>query len=223
MSDLCSIFNKITGCETPEGIVPSKDPKARYSRITVSLDEALTDKEFHLAGSFLGVVSVMGGASCTIKLDYIHSGVIDLREVKEIKANFNKLYITTDGTGGALILYVCQYMETAIEPETKTAYSGITYSDVGYTTDNVLRLANASSGLMFEQLIIRNANALGDGEIGYVHPTKALPNRAVFVTSSFRLIPKSHYTLTKVNPASIGFCSTVLGSPILLKLIGVFK
>jgi hypothetical protein len=122
MTDLCSIFNKITGCEVSEDVGPlnlkSKDPKARYSRIIVNLDEAFIDKEYYLAGSFIGVVSVTGGASCTIKLDYIRSGVIDLREVKEIKAQFNKLYITTDGIGGALTLYVCQAMETVIEPET---------------------------------------------------------------------------------------------------------
>jgi hypothetical protein len=226
MSDLCTIFNKITGCEVSEDVGPlnlkSKDPKARYSRNTISLAEPFNDKEYHLAGSFLGVVSVTGGASCTIKLDYIHSGVIDLREVKEIKAHFNKLYITTDGTGGVLTLYVCQAMETVIEPETKNIYTGMIYSNAPDTENDVQRLEEASMGFHLSSVIIRNAQpALGnDAEIGYVPFTGTLPNRAIFTAYSFRLIPKSHYTLTKVNAAGLGYCSTVEGNHANLKIIG---
>lgn len=225
MGDLCTIFNKITGCESlaPEGVVPSKDPKARYSRITVSLREAFTDKEFYLAGSFLGVVSVTGGASCAIKLDYLHSGVIDLREVKEIKAHFNKLYITTDGTGGELILYVCQAMETVIEPETKNIYTGMLYSDAGDTADNVIRLVDSSYGWHLSQVTIRNAHFTRDAEVGYIPFTGAVPSRADFLGWSFRLIPKMQTTLVKVNAAGIGVCSTVAGNPANLKIIGTIS
>jgi hypothetical protein len=220
MGDLCSIFNKLTGCETPEGIGSSKDPKARYSRITVSLDEAFTDKEYYLAGSYLGVVSVTGGASCKIKLDYTRSGVIDLREIESIHANFNKLYITTDGTGGDLILYICQSMVAQLKPETKNIYTGMIYNGAGATVDNVQRLLDSSFGIHFSQLIIRNAETLRDAEIGHVPFTGDPPERAEFLTTSFRLLPKMQTTLVKVNAAGIGFCSTGAGLPAELKIIG---
>lgn len=224
MTDLCTIFNKITGCETSGSLeaLNSKEPKARYSRITVNLDEAFIDKEYYLAGSYLGVVSVTGGASCTIKLDYERSGVIDLREIESIKANFNKLYITTDGTGGELTLYICQSMEAQIKPETKNIYTGMVYSYAPDTENDVLRLEDSSLGFHLSSVIIRNAQpSLGnDAEIGYVPFTGTLPNRATFTAYSFRLIPKSHYTLTKVNAAGLGYCSTVEGNHANLKIIG---
>jgi hypothetical protein len=227
MSDLCSIFNKITGCEVSEDVEPSKskDPKARYSRITISLNEAFTDKEYYIAGSYLGVVSVTGGASCTIKLDYERSGIIDLREIESIRANFNKLYITTDGIGGELILYICQSMVAQIKPETKNIYTGMVYSAAGNTADDVNRLEDASYGFHLSQVIIRNAQpTLGnDAEIGWIPFTGALPARADFLNWSFRLIPKSHYTLTKLNAAGLGYCSTVAGNPANLKIIGTIE
>ena len=220
MADLCSIFNKITGCETREDIIPSKDPKARYSRITIPLNVAFTDKEYHLAGSFIGVVSVTGGGSCTIRLDYLHSGQINLREIETIKSKFNKLYITTDGNGGVLTLYICQSMETIISPETKTAYTGMVLSMAGETGNDVLRLIDSSYGFHLTEVTIRNANFTRDAEIGWIPFTGGLPNRADFLTWSFRLIPKMQTTLVEVDAAGIGYCSTVVGAPANLKIIG---
>jgi hypothetical protein len=220
MTDLCTIFDKITGCETLEDVGPSKDPKARYSRITIDLNEAFIDKEYYLAGSFIGVVSVTGGASCSIKLDYERSGVLNLREIKSIKANFNKLYITTDGVGGKVILYICQSMEAQIAPETKDIFTGMVFSVAANTANDVQRLIDSSYGFHLSEVTIRNAHLVNDAEIGWVHFTDTVPSRAEFLAWSFRLLPKMQTTLVKVNAAGIGYCSTVAGNHANLKIIG---
>jgi hypothetical protein len=113
-------------------------------------------------------------------------------------------------------------LKQVIEPETKNIYTGMLYSYAPNTENDVQRLEEASMGFHLSSVIIRNAQpSLGnDAEIGYVSFTGALPNRAAFTAYSFRLIPKSHYTLTKVNPAGLGYCSTVEGNHANLKIIG---
>jgi hypothetical protein len=94
------------------------------------------------------------------------------------------------------------------------------YNGAGDTSNNVIRLVDSSYGIHFSQLIIRNADFTNDVEIGGIPFTGGLPERADFITTSFRLIPKMQTTLVKVNPAGIGFCSTVENNHGNLKIIG---
>jgi hypothetical protein len=221
MSELCDLLDKLTGCGV-NGI-PSKDPKGQYTRIVIPLNESFTDKEYHLAGSFLGIVSIKGSASCKIKLDFIHNGLIDLREIQTIRSHFNKIYVSTNGYGGELTIYICQSMETSIATKSKSAWMGQIFSAKGNIPDDPMRLEEASCGFHLAQVVIRNGDYTDDCEVGWVPSTGDLPSRADFLDWSYRVIPKMELILYNVDPASIGLCATSTAHPPYMKIIGTIK
>jgi len=206
--DLCNIVNKLTGCEASESISESKDPKARYARMEINLYTPLVDKEYHWSGSFIGVAAITGGATCTIKLDYLGAKSINLREVQQIKGNFDRIYLTTDGEGGILHFYICQSMETVINPDETTVFSG-TVRSCAKNSQNYVRRISETYSYKANQLKIRNTHAVNGVDIGYVPILGDLPSAADFRDWGWRLVAQEVVELSKVDLRSIGYVSAV--------------
>jgi hypothetical protein len=110
--------------------------KARYARIELPLGSAESNKEMHLVGDYIGVVSITGDATVKIRLDHRHSQEINLREVSEISAVFGKLYFTTDGAGGTCTLYIGGALSARLKPiQGKVSIRNIAGSDVDLVED----------------------------------------------------------------------------------------
>lgn len=219
----CDILDKITGCEETEDIVPSKAkyPKTQYVRIVLDLNSIHTDEELHLPGVFIGISSISGGGSCGIKLNHISGNSIDLREVKEVKGIFQRLYFTSDGVGGSAILYICQSGITTIIPNELTPYSGSVYSS-SLNSKNYVRRINDTQHTILNRLKIRNTHAVNGVEFGYVEKD-SLPSAADFRTWSYRLVGQDDIEFTEIDIFRVGFCSTVDDAHATLKFFGTKK
>jgi len=206
MSDLCSFVNKIIGCDTPETVAASKNPKAHYTRISISLYNALADTEYYLSGSFIGVASITGGATCKIRLNHAHAEQINLREVQEIRGKFNRVYITSDGEGGILTLYICQSMETLISPKAATPFTGTVLSISGSTTNIVERMTETYH-YKASEIHIQNTHAANDIELGWAGYT--IPATADFRNYSYCLAAGENIKLIDVDLYYLAYCSSV--------------
>jgi hypothetical protein len=110
--------------------------KARYARIELPLGTAQSNKEMHLVGDYIGVVSITGSGTVKVRLDHRHSQEIDLREVSEISAVFGKLYFTSDGAGGTCTLYIGGALSARLKPiQGKVSIRDISGSDVDLLTE----------------------------------------------------------------------------------------
>jgi hypothetical protein len=119
--------------------------KARYARIELPLDSAESNKEMHLVGDYIGVVSITGSGTVKVRLDHRHSQEIDLREVSEISAVFGKLYFTTDGGGGTCTLYIGGALSARLKPiQGKVSIRNTTGSDVDLLTEAEYKSRNVS-------------------------------------------------------------------------------
>lgn len=217
MSKFCDIFNEITRCGTPESIIPSKDPKARYSKISIPLDAPLTDKEFYLAGSFIGVSSITGNGTCEIKLDYVRSAKLDLRQIEEIKADFSRIYFTSNGNGGTCTLYICQAMETSLKP-VANPFLGITFS-YKYNTQNYVRRLHETAHRRMTQLLIRNTHAVNGVDLGFFEEGASADD---FRGWAWRLVAQDDLVLHNIDMYTIGYCSTVDDASVELRIMGIW-
>jgi hypothetical protein len=119
--------------------------KARYARIELPLGSAESNKEMHLVGDYIGVVSITGSGTVKVRLDHRHSQEIDLREVSEISAVFGKLYFTTDGGGGTCTLYIGGALSARLKPiQGKVSIRNTTGSDVDLLTEAEYKSRNVS-------------------------------------------------------------------------------
>lgn len=217
MGDLCDIFAKITGCETSVNQIVSKDPKARYSQIKIPLDASLTDKEFSLAGSFIGVASITGNGTCEIKLDYTRSAKLDLRQIEEIKANFSRIYVTSNGNGGTCTLYICQAMETSLKAVANT-FLGITFN-YKYNTQNYVRRLHETAHRRMTQLLIRNTHATYGVDLGFFEEGASADD---FRGWAWRLLAQDDLVLHNIDMYDIGYCSTVDDASVELRIMGIW-
>jgi hypothetical protein len=217
MSDLCNLVNKITGCDVSENRVISKDPKARYSKIDISLDSVLTDHELYLAGSFIGVAGVTGSGTCEIKLDYIRSAKLDLRVIEEIKADFTRIYLTSNGKGGTCSLYICQAMETTLKP-VKNPFLGIMFN-YAYNSKNYVRRLHETAHRRHTQLMIRNTDAVHGVDFAmFIEGESA----ADFRVGAWRLVAQESLTLHDADMYTIGYCSAVDDASAYIKVLGLW-
>lgn len=216
MSNWCDVIDKLTGCDPTQ--IPSKDPKARYSRIHISLETSYTDKELYLAGSFIGVAYISGGGSCEIKLDYIASQKINLREIEGIRANFNKIYVTSNGRGGECYLYICQSMETLITTKKTSTFTHTVHSISKWSTNTVKRVTGTGMHLYANRIKIRNTHATYGVEFGYI-PFDSIPDTATFRLNSYRLVAQDDIEFTEIDLLGMGFVSTVDDAYVELKMI----
>jgi hypothetical protein len=110
--------------------------KARYARFEFPLGTAESNKEMHLVGDYIGIVSITGSGTCKIRLDHRHSQEINLREVAEIAAPFGKMYFTTDGAGGTCTVYIGGALAARLKPiQGKVSIRSIAGSDVDLVED----------------------------------------------------------------------------------------
>jgi len=219
--DLCDIVNKLTGCETPESKIATKEPKGHYSRINISLDSVLDNVEFHLAGSFIGVAAITGVATCEIRLNHPHAELINLREVHEINGIFNKIYVTTDGVQGECVIYVCQHMVTKIKTSEKTKFHGMIRNYAKTTSNDVARLTEPFHYIA-KKLDIRNTDAVNSAEIG-VAPFWGLPSTATFRGYSYRILAEDNLSLSYVDLFYVGYVSTVDDAHVDLRMIATME
>jgi hypothetical protein len=119
--------------------------KARYARIELPLGSAESNKEMHLVGDYIGVVSITGSGTVKVRLDHRHSQEIDLREVSEISAVFGKFYFTTDGAGGTATIYIGGALSARLKPiQGKVSIRNTTGSDVDLLTEAEYKSRNVS-------------------------------------------------------------------------------
>jgi hypothetical protein len=118
-------------------LMKAEGVKARYARFEFPLGSAESNKEMHLVGDYIGVVSITGSGTVKVRLDHRHSQEIDLREVAEISAVFGKLYFTTDGAGGTCTLYIGGALSARLKPiQGKVSIRNIAGSDVDLVNDS---------------------------------------------------------------------------------------
>jgi len=110
--------------------------KGRYARIEVDLGTASTNGLLEISGDYLGVASVTGTGTCKVRLDHRHAQQIDLREVEEVLSPFGKVYFTTDGGGGKLVLYIGGALTARLKPiQSKVSIRNIAGTDVDLVPD----------------------------------------------------------------------------------------
>ena len=110
--------------------------KGRYARIEIDLATASTDGLLEIMGDYIGVVSITGDGTCKMRLDHRHAQQINLREVEEIMSPFGKVYFTTDGAGGTLIIYVGGALTARLKPiQSKVSIRNIAGTDVDLVQD----------------------------------------------------------------------------------------
>jgi len=110
--------------------------KGRYARIEVDLATASTDGLLEISGDYLGVASITGSGTCEVRLDHRHAQKIDLREVEEVLSPFGKVYFTTDGAGGKLVLYIGGALTARLKPiQSKVSIRTTAGTDVDLVPD----------------------------------------------------------------------------------------
>lgn len=90
--------------------------KGRYATITLSLTTAETDALKEINGDYIGIASITGDGTCKVRLDHRHAQELDLRQVSEISSPFGKIYFTTDGAGGSVVLLIGGALTARIKP-----------------------------------------------------------------------------------------------------------
>ena len=110
--------------------------KGRYARIVIPLDTASTNGVLEITGDYIGVVSITGDGTCLMRLDHRHAQNINLREIEEISSPFGKVYFTTDGAGGELVIYVGGALTARLKPiQSKVSIRNVAGTDVDLVQD----------------------------------------------------------------------------------------
>jgi hypothetical protein len=212
-------------------LMKAEGVKARYARFEFPLGSAESNKEMHLTGDYIGVVSITGSGTVKIRLDHRHSQEIDLREVAEISAPFGKMYFTTDGAGGTCTVYIGGALAARLKPiqakvsirsvagtdvdlvtesnfDTKMAglqWTGTPYSSPKTSTNAVQKFEAATKKL--RDVVIRNTDAANAVDIGVYHATPA-----TFRAASFELISGASIGFKEVDLTLLGLISSADGS-----------
>jgi hypothetical protein len=120
-------------------LMKAEGVKARYARFEFPLGSAESNKEMHLTGDYIGIVSITGTGTVKIRLDHRHSQEINLREVAEISAPFGKMYFTTDGAGGTCTVYIGGALAARLKPiQAKVSIRSVAGTDVDLALESTL-------------------------------------------------------------------------------------
>ena len=191
--------------------------KTRYARIEISLEKAETGKELFLSGDYLSVVSITGTGTCKIKLDHRHSQFIDLREISSIQGLFERIYLTTDGKGGLVTLYIGTGMAVNVQPDPQKLRSGGTVSTQVLTTnDSVTCLANNLYNL--RDVTIQNSNGIYPCYIG---PYNSVP--ATFRAFAYVLLPHKTLQFGFKDMNTLGIISYDGVNNVMVNIIGSYN
>ena len=161
--------------------------KDRYTRIEIPLDTPEHEKEIFISGDYLSVISITGIGTCVIKLDHRHSQEINLREVSEISGFYERIFLTTDGGGGIVSLFIGTGLALHLAPNPEKLINGFPASTQLTTlTDVVYPLA--ASTLLLKDVTILNMHGMYSCYVGpYVENVTSFREHAYF------LLP--HHTL----------------------------
>lgn len=137
MTDFYALVKQQTAAY--KALLKKEGVKGRYTRVTLDLTTAKTNERLHIEGDYIGVSSITNTGTCKIRLDHRHSQEIDLREVSEVFSPFGGLYFTTDGAGGACVLYVGGLLTARLKPiQGKVSIRNIAGSDVDLALESTL-------------------------------------------------------------------------------------
>jgi hypothetical protein len=217
MSNLCDVVTKITGCGIPEGAPIDKIVKASYYRVSVSLNEAVTNEKLSIAGEFLTVGKINGYASCEIRFNHPNATLVNLREVREMKGHFDDIYFTTDGYGYECVLYVATSPNATIRTGEPIRYDGSALSG-SVNSKNYIRRFHEEEYIM-NDFWIRNTHAANTVEIGVLHPDY-ITEVATFRNYSWRIAAGDVFRIGKINLRTFGYVSTVDDQHVNLKYLG---
>lgn len=161
--------------------------KGRYARIEISLDKAEEDKELHLTGDYLSIITITGDGSCKVKIDHRHAQLIDLREISAFSGEFERLYFTTNGNGGTCVFFVGIGMSIHLSPDPqKKRNAGIASTQVPTQLAYVQALAGSS--YVLNNVTVLNSNGIYACYVGPYNPSVA-----TFKAHAYTLLP--HKTL----------------------------
>jgi hypothetical protein len=190
--------------------------KARYARIEIPLNKAETGKELFLTGDYLSVVSITGEGSCNIKLDHRHSQSIDLREVSGVSGVFDRIYLTTDGEGGTVILYIGTGMAIHVAADPQKLKSGGTVN-AQVTTSNTVVTCLANELYNLRDVTILNSNGIYSCYVGAYNPTPA-----TFRAYAYVLLPHKTLHFTFKDMYTLGIISYNAVNNVIIDIIGTY-
>jgi hypothetical protein len=191
--------------------------KGRYARIEIPLNKAETDKELFLTGDYLSLISITGDGSCKIKLDHRHSQTIDLREITEISGFFERVYFTSDGSGGTCTFFVGTGMSIHVSPDPqKLRNGGVASAQIICTTDTVEALSTGP--YILNNVTIQNSNGIYTCYVGPYNP-----NVTIFKSHAYMLLPHKTLHFTLVDMYALAVISYDGVNTLTLNIIGTYE
>lgn len=191
--------------------------KGRYARIELPLDVAETDKELHLAGDYITIVSFVGSGSCKIRLDHRHSQEIDLRDISTISGPFERIYLTTDGEGGTCTLFVGNGLAIHIAADPAKLWNG-TAAGTQATT-----LANEVGGLSSQPFKLKNLTILNMNGVYACYVGTYTYDVDLFRDTAYLLLPHKTLHFGMIDMYSLGAATYDGVHNVTLSIIGTYE
>ena len=191
--------------------------KGRYARIVLPLDVAETDKELHLTGDYISIVSFLGSGSCKIRLDHRHSQEIDLREISAISGSFEKVYLTTDGEGGTCTLFVGNGLAIHIAADPANLWNG-TAAGTQATT-----LTNDVGGLSSQPFKLKNLSILNMNGVYACYVGTYVSDVDLFRNTAYLLLPHKTLHFEMIDMYSLGAATYDGVHNVTLSIIGIYE
>jgi hypothetical protein len=191
--------------------------KGRYAKIEIPLNKAETEKELHLTGDYLTVISITGSGTCKIKLDHRHSQELDLREISDISGSFERVYLTTDGGGGICSVFLGTGMAVHVNSNPQKLYNGWLVSAQATTpTDAVYAFADVT-------FILKNVNIINmNGKYSaYVGPY--VNDVATFKAHAYLLLPHRELRFGTADMYALACVSYSVSHVVKLGVVGTYE
>lgn len=191
--------------------------KGRYARIEIPLNKAETEKELHITGDYLSVISITGSGTCEIKIDHRHSQTIDLREIATITGPYERLFFSSDGAGGTCSVFVGYGVSIQLSSDPKKRWNGSPTSTQVATALTVVK-GFASEPFILHDVKISNASETYSALIG--------PYNAHFPTFrayAFRLFPEQNIEFTALEMYSMGCLSYDSTHNVVIHILGTYE
>lgn len=191
--------------------------KGRYARIEIPLDKVENDKELFLTGDYLSIISISGTGTCEVKLDHRHAQAIDLREISGITGIFERVFFTSDGSGGSCVMFIGTGMAITISPDPqKLRNYGIASTQVSTSTASVTSFSSGSFKLRDVSLLNTNAKYPC-----YIGPYNS--NAAVFKAFAYIVLPHKRLGFSMLDMYTIGCISYDGTHNVKIAVIGTYE
>lgn len=191
--------------------------KGRYAKIEIPLNKAETEKELHLTGDYLTVVSITGSGTCKIKLDHRHSQELDLREISDISGFFERIYLTTNGGGGICSIFLGTGMAVHVNSNPQKLFNGwVVSTQATVPTDAVYAFADVT--FILKNVSIVNMNGI---YAAYVGPYTS--DVATFKAHAYLLLPHHEMHFGTVDMYALACVSYSVDHAVKLAVIGTYE